>query len=167
MNTKIRSISVIAVCLYFWYYLFTYTDWHFIDGANLVFHEAGHSIFFFLGDFLRILAGSGLQIILPAVISIYFFYNRQKISGALCILWVGQNLLNVSIYVGDAIKMELALVGGENVVHDWNYLLSSLGILKYTSTLSSVIYFLGFFTILAGTILSLSLLKKEMVEKRS
>jgi hypothetical protein len=65
------------------------------------------------------------------------------------------------VYVGDAIKMQLDLVGGDGTIHDWNYILSNLGILKYTSTVASAIYFLGFLTLIVGTFLSLYFASKE------
>ena len=143
------------VCAYFWYYADTYTQWHFIDNINLIFHEAGHTIFSFFGDFINVFAGSGFQVALPFIISIYFFNNGQNISGSFCLLWVGQNLLNVSIYVGDAVSMKLNLLGGDSVVHDWNYLLNSFGALSHTQTIALVIYSLGIMSIFTGTFLSL------------
>lgn len=85
----------------------------------------------------------------------YFFLNGQKISGSLCLLWVGQNLLNVSIYAGDAINMNLDLLGGDSVTHDWNYLLDTLGILRHATTVASLIYSLGVITISIGTVTSI------------
>lgn len=146
---------VLVVCLYFWHYIFTYTDWHFIDGVNLIFHEAGHTIFSFFGQFINILMGSGFQTLLPLCIVVYFFITQQKISGSLTLLWVGQNIMNVSVYVGDSIRMQLPLLGGDNVIHDWNYLLSTLHILKYTDTIAKVLYMSGIMIVTLGTILAL------------
>ena len=155
MSKYIKLLSLFFVCAYFLNYISTYKDWHFIDNVNLIFHEAGHTIFFFLGHFLSVLAGSGFQVALPIFFSIYFFAKQQKISGSLCLLWVGQNLLNVSIYAGDAINMNLDLLGGDSVIHDWNYLLDTVGILKYTGTIASMIYFLGIINISLGSVFSI------------
>lgn len=155
MNKNIRLFITLLVCMYFWYYAKTYTQWHFIDNANLIFHEAGHTIFFFLGKFVQVAMGSGTQIIIPLLISLYFFFNNKKIEGAVTLLWLGQNFLNVSIYVGDAIGMQLELLGGDGVLHDWNYLLSVSGLLNYTSTISGLLYGIGVLMIFIGTILSL------------
>jgi hypothetical protein len=62
--------------------------------------------------------------------------------------------LNVSIYAGDAMKMQLDLLGGDAVIHDWNYLLSALGILRYTPIIASTIYATGLAAIFLGTVLS-------------
>jgi hypothetical protein len=65
-------------------------------------------------------------------------------------MWVGQSIMNVSIYIKDAIVMSLPLLGGDSVIHDWNYLLSTLGMLQHTNTIASVFYYLGIVTILTG-----------------
>lgn len=150
-----RLPLTILTCLYFWYYATTYIDFHFIDTINLIFHEAGHTIFFFAGMFIKIAAGSGLQVALPLCIALYFFAQRQLLSGSLCLLWVGQNILNVSAYAADAINMQMDLLGGDNVVHDWNYLLSTSGLLSHTASIAGAIYSLGILLLIAGTTLSL------------
>ncbi len=155
MNKYIRVSLVLIVCAYFWYYAKTYTDWHFIDYVNLIFHEAGHVIFTPFGMFIKIAAGSGFQIALPLFIALYFFFKSQKISGAICLLWVGQNLLNVSIYAGDAVKMQLDLLGGDSVIHDWNYLLNATGLLGHTDTVTAIIYSLGILVMITGMALAI------------
>ena len=154
MNKYLRTILTILVCAYFWYYTATYTDWHFIDAVDLIFHEAGHTIFIFLGEWVKILMGSGFQVLLPSLIAVYFFRTKQNLSGALCLLWSAANLLNVSIYAGDAVAMQLPLLGGDSVIHDWNYLLGTTNMLDHTAFIAGTIYWLGILTMTAGTILS-------------
>ena len=156
---------VIVGSLYFWHCVQTYnTDWHFIDNVNFVIHESGHIIFSFFGEFIKIAAGSGFQVLLPFSIALYFFFTRQKISASFCLMWMGQSLMNVSIYANDAIRMQLPLVGGDNVIHDWNYILSSLGILQYTKTISQSIYVLGIVAIFVGTFFALYYAWTEKVQ---
>ena len=124
-----RIAGTILASAYFLHYAFTPTEWHAIDIVNLIFHEAGHTIFSFFGEFIHIAMGSGFQVLLPLSIAGYFFYTRQRYAGAITLMWVGQNLINVSVYAGDAISMNLPLLGGDSVIHDWNWLLSTLGIL--------------------------------------
>lgn len=155
MGKYFRLLLIIIVCAYFWQYVRTYTEWHFIDGVDLIFHEAGHTIFSFFSLFIQIAAGSVFQIALPLFIAIYFFLSEQKISGALCLLWVGQNLFNVSIYAGDAMKMQIDLLGGDGVIHDWNYLLSTTGLLNSASSIASAMQITGLIVIGIGTILSI------------
>jgi hypothetical protein len=146
----LRSIVMFLVSIYFLYYAQTYTEWHFIDSVNLIFHEAGHTIFIFFGQFIRVLMGSGFQVLLPLLISIYFFYQKQKLSAAICLMWTGQNILNVSVYAGDALTFQLELLGGDSSIHDWNYVLGSLNLLRYTPQIASAIYSLGMIVILSA-----------------
>ncbi len=140
--------------VYFLYCGVTPTEWHFIDNANLIFHEAGHSIFIFFGDFIHILGGSLFQILLPLVITLYFFFNKQKLSGAVCLMWVGQNFINVSVYAGDALKQNLPLLGGDSVIHDWNYLLTYTNELTSTDQIASILYNTGLVLIVLGAVVA-------------
>jgi len=153
---KTRTAYTILILAYFWYYAFTYTAWHFIDWVNLIFHEAGHSIFAFFGDIIHAFMGSGFQVLLPLLIALYFFYQKDKVSGGICLAWVGQNLLNVGVYIGDAIVMKLDLLGGDSVMHDWNFILSQLGLLKYTYIIADTVHVLGWATIFAGSVIALT-----------
>jgi hypothetical protein len=150
-----RLIGIALICGYFLYCGFTPTEWHFIDNVNLIFHEAGHTIFMFFGDFIHVAMGSGFQILLPLLISVYFYFNDQKTSAAITLGWVGQNLVNVSVYARDAIAMELPLLGGDGVMHDWNYLLNELHVLKYTPVIAHTIYGLGMTIIFSSLLLAL------------
>lgn len=94
--------------------------------------------------------GSGFQVLLPAAIAGYFFYTKQRLSGAVCLMWVGENLANVSVYAGDAIAMQLPLLGGDSSMHDWHYLLSTTGLLSATPQVAGAIYALGVLTLAAG-----------------
>lgn len=118
-------------------------NWHIIDGMNLVMHEAGHILFSPFGEFLHILGGSLLQVIIPCLFAAYFFAKQQYIESAVLLLWCGQSLVNVSIYIGDAQALELPLLGGDMTTHDWNTLLSMMNALGAAKPLSGFVYILG------------------------
>jgi hypothetical protein len=149
-----RLIGATLASAYFINYVVTAQDWHFIDTVNLIFHEAGHTIFSFFGQFIHVLMGSGFQVLLPLSIALYFFYTEQRLSGAICLMWVGQNLINVSIYAGDSIVMQLPLLGGDSSTHDWHYLLTAMGILRYTPQVAATIYTAGIIVIALGIALA-------------
>jgi hypothetical protein len=132
------AVAVIAAA-YFFYYAQSTGTWHFIDNVNLIIHEAGHTIFSPFGDFIHILGGSLFQVLVPMVFSGYFFFRGQYYSGALSLYWVGQNLMNVSVYARDAIVMQLPLLGGDGVIHDWNY----INVLPHTGQIAATIYGAG------------------------
>jgi hypothetical protein len=88
-----------------------------LDGANLVFHEAGHKFYGLLGSTFELYGGSLGQLTFPVAAAAIFGYRKQWGSSAICIAWAGQNMFNIARYMADARAMELPLVGGTE--HDW------------------------------------------------
>ncbi len=118
-------------------------QWHLIDGVNLLIHEAGHIVFRPFGEFMMIAGGSLFQVIMPALFVGYFSYHKKFYSAALVLFWVGESILNVSVYAGDSLALQLPLLGGEDTLHDWNYMLSTLGLLPATGKIAGAIRVLG------------------------
>ena len=136
------AVAVIASLYFFWCAYDPY-QWHLIDGVNLVIHEAGHLIFRPFGEFMMIAGGSLFQVIMPALFVGYFAYNKKCYSAALVLFWVGESILNVSVYAADSLALQLPLLGGQDSIHDWNYLLSSLNLLPATAKIAGAIRLLG------------------------
>lgn len=113
----------------------------FIDYVNLAFHEAGHIFLGFLGEFIGSAGGTIFQLLMPAVCLAHLKRRGSNLGWQLCLFWIGQNLLNISIYVRDAIKQELPLVGGG--VHDWTYLLTELGLIAHPEGAARSVFLLG------------------------
>ena len=145
------AVAVIA-SLYFLWCAYDPSQWHLIDGVNLVIHEAGHLIFSPLGEFMMIAGGSLFQVIMPALFVGYFCYHRKYYSAALVLFWVGQSILNVSVYAGDSIRLELPLLGGQDSVHDWNYLLTSMNMLPATAKVAGALRLLGTVVIVVASV---------------
>jgi hypothetical protein len=122
------SIIMIPIMIY---WILNRGNYTFIDNADLVIHEAGHLFFMFFGKFIYTAGGTLMQIILPSIIVFYFFRKMYKTGVQIALLWLGQNLINISVYAADARAHRLHLLGGNKVYHDWTYLLSSLGILDF------------------------------------
>jgi len=161
--SKARLIGAALASLYFLHAALTPRDWHFIDNVNLIFHEAGHSLFMFFGEFIHVAMGSGFQVLLPFGIALYFWYTDQRVSAAISLMWTGQSLINVSVYAGDAIVRQLPLLGGDSGIHDWNYLLIALHCLRWTPQIAATLSALGFVCIVAGVVLAFLFSKKETV----
>jgi hypothetical protein len=138
-----KLAAAIIASLYFLWCAYDPYQWHLIDGVNLVIHEAGHLIFSPFGEFMMIAGGSLFQVIMPALFVGYFWYNSKYYSAALVLFWVGESILNVSVYAGDSVALQLPLLGGQDSMHDWNYLLSSLNLLQATSQIAGAIRLLG------------------------
>ncbi|PKL89339.1 MAG: hypothetical protein CVV23_05730 [Ignavibacteriae bacterium HGW-Ignavibacteriae-2] len=112
-----------------------------LDHINLLFHEGGHGIFKIFGGFIYTLGGSLMQLIIPSLFIFYFASNKKKIGLQISILYLAQNLMNISVYVADARLKILPLLGGKNVYHDWNYIFSRMNILEYDVVISQIIYY--------------------------
>ena len=102
---------------------------------NLVFHEAGHVLFALFGRFMTVLGGSLFQFALPLALAIAFVTQRNPFGAAVCTWWAGENLLDVAPYIADARALKLVLLGGRTGAevqgHDWEYLLATLGWMRF------------------------------------
>lgn len=141
--SRFKLVVAGVASLYFFWCAYDPYQWHLIDGVNLVIHEAGHLIFSPLGEFMMIAGGSLFQVIMPALFVGYFAYHSKFYSAALVLFWVGESILNVSVYAGDSLVLQLPLLGGQDSVHDWNYMLSSLNLLPATGQISRALRLLG------------------------
>lgn len=81
----IVKVVVFAYLLYFGWQIWSAGDFYqFVEvdhlkNVNIIFHEAGHTLFALFGDFLFTLGGSFLQILIPFAFAIYFFIRRIDI----------------------------------------------------------------------------------------
>lgn len=155
MKNPAKLIVAVLGGIYFLWCACDPFQWHFIDNVNLIIHEAGHILFIFGGELLMIVGGSLLQVIVPVIFVGYFYRDKQFYSAALVLFWVGESLLNVAVYASDAQAMQLPLLGGEGVIHDWNFILSHIGALNLTTRIANGIRFLGTATIIAACYFSL------------
>ena len=104
----------------------------FLDLVNLAFHEAGHLFFAPLGTTMHFLGGTLGQLLVPAGLAAYFLkFRREPFAAAACAWWLGENLVNIAVYMSDARDLALPLVGGGD--HDWNNLFYTFGLLGQES----------------------------------
>ena len=134
LTTNHRQLARLAVALGLGIYGFARfrnpEHWDLLDDVNLAIHEAGHVFFQPLGDTLVVLGGSLLQVIVPLAFVAYFLRQREAFSASVVAAWLGASLGNVALYIADARAQELPLLGGENVIHDWWYLLTEWDLLN-------------------------------------
>lgn len=148
-----KLVTAILVSLYFFRYALNPGAGYYIDNVNLIIHEAGHFVFAFLGQVMMFLGGSIFQVLVPFLFVGYFFLQGQFFSGALVMFWVGQNIMAVSVYAGDAQARALPLITGDPNTHDWHFLFEHFGVLAQTKAIAAVIYFIGLAVlILAGAL---------------
>ncbi|HAH31255.1 MAG TPA: hypothetical protein DCL44_02955 [Elusimicrobia bacterium] len=112
-----------------------------LDFVNLSFHEAGHLFFGLFPRFIMISGGTIFQLLFPAVCLAHLKSRGANLGWQLCLFWIGENLLNISIYAGDAINQALPLVGGGE--HDWTCLLTETGLISHTAGVGKIFFLAG------------------------
>jgi hypothetical protein len=107
------------------------------------------------GKFIYTLGGTLMQIILPSLITWYFWKNSYRTGVQIGLLWLGQNFINISVYAADARAQALPLLGGSKVYHDWAYLLGSLNLLQYDAEVGYLFFGIATLILLISLILPL------------
>jgi hypothetical protein len=117
-------------------------------------HEGGHLLFAFCGEFLAVAGGTFLQLAVPLMLASYFVLHRHVQGAAFCFFFFFEQFLPISVYMADARAQELPLltVGDtDDVIHDWNYLFTKLGVLGHDTQIAQVVRVLGWIGML-GTV---------------
>ena len=150
--TRWARVALVAGLAY-WTWQFAFTPLGddamdaFIHLPNLVFHEAGHLIFSPLGQFMTVLGGSLMQVLIPVIAAIAFVRQGQPFGAAICVWWAGQNLVDLAPYIGDARALQLMLLGGRTGAevegHDWEFILTRLRLVHRDQAIGRFAHALG------------------------
>ena len=121
-----------------------------LDSANLALHEAGHPLMGIFSQRASVYGGTAFQLALPIMAA----WHSQRVANsagmAASLVWLGENLLNISRYMADARAQELPLVGGGE--HDWTEIFSRWGVLYLDTRIASMTRGIGFLLVI-GTML--------------
>lgn len=139
-----------------------------LENADLVFHEAGHWIFGFLGiDLLTVAGGSLMQLLVPAVCAWAFLTRHpDPFAATFATWWTGQSLTSLAPYVADARAQRLVLLGGVTGAdrpgyHDWNNLLGRLGLLPLDTALGWLAHLCGLLLMFGALVLAARVLRQQ------
>lgn len=117
-------------------------------------HEAGHVLFMPFGSFMTTLGGSLFQVALPFGIAVAFYVKqREPFGAAVCLWWTGASLVDLSVYVWDALHPQLILTSGttgENGSHDWVAILGDLGQLRNAHGWGTFVHLAGVLVMVGG-----------------
>jgi len=133
-----------------------YVGESFLHLINLPFHEAGHVIFGFFGDFIRSLGGTLGQLLIPAIcLGAFLLKNRDPFGASVALWWLAENFMDIGPYIADARSGELLLLGGVTGrdvpgYHDWENVLGDLNLLQYDRALGALSYGFGRLLMLAA-----------------
>ena len=128
----------------------------FMHRIDLVFHEAGHVVFIPFGRFMTILGGSLGQLLMPMIVgAALLIKNQDTFGGSIALWWLGQSLMDLAPYIGDARALQLQLVGGGTGqdrpgVHDWENILLDLNLIEQDMRIAAGANALGIFIVLTA-----------------
>lgn len=129
-------------------------DFEFSLFGGIIFgvHELGHLVFAPFGEFLTAAGGSIAQVVLPLGAMALFARRKDRYAVAVCGCWLAISLGQLGVYILDARAETLDLVSfsSEGAVHDWNYLLGRMHLLRQDVSLGRFTKFVGWL-VLAGS----------------
>ena len=156
-----RALLLALLGWWTWRFVSHPLDWEvmnasFLHLVNLPFHEAGHYIFLPLGEFMTILGGSLLQVIVPIVCAVAFARRDDWFGTAVGGWWAGESLVDLAPYIADARALQMPLLGGatgaEVEGHDWEAILTRLGWLHLDHTLGMTVHVAGSVVMIAALV---------------
>ncbi len=119
-----------------------------IDMIDLFIHEAGHLVFRLFGRVMYFMGGSLFQVIIPIATAVVF--GRSNLRSLLFTLyWIGQSMVNVSVYIADAPYQRLHLIS-RGALHDWHWIMIRLNLMNDIDSIASVVNILGVVSCVAG-----------------
>ncbi|WP_419938167.1 hypothetical protein [Candidatus Palauibacter sp.] len=135
-----RRVGLVVMCVYAAWLVFFYR-YHWVDGSNLLIHEAGHLVFFLFGETLGVLAGPLLQLAVPLYITFRLWRRGEAVPAAVSALWSAESLMYTAEYMADANRLALPLIGGHP--HDWRLLLDRAGALESAEEIGLALHLLA------------------------
>lgn len=136
-----RTALTVALAIYGWQCLRTPGTYRWLDSLDLAIHETGHLVFAVGGEFPMLLGGTLLQLLVPAAFVAALWRQGDRHGATVPLWWLGQNCWNISLYIKDARKQELPLVGGGE--HDWALLLGRMGWLDRDQAIGGAVFLIG------------------------
>lgn len=121
----------------------------FVDYANLMIHEVGHTAFGWASYYTVILGGTLLQLMVPLACLLIFVRRGETTAVAATAFWFFENLLYVAVYMADARRSAMPLVGGDE--SDWTILFTHWGVIQNDLTIAAWVNGIGWIGML-GTI---------------
>lgn len=121
--------------------------WNPLQYLDLGIHEIGHWLTVGLGMNVSVAMGTGAQWLLPFGIMVAFLRAREFFGIVFCFSWLALSFQHSAWYCSTATEMGLVIghIGEGELYHDWNYMLSHLGILDYDFTISQWIWRVALF----------------------
>lgn len=111
------------------------------DYANLMIHEAGHPFFSWFGYTIMILGGTLLELLVPFLCALFFFWKRETTGFAFSVYWFFENFPYIGAYMADARTASRPLVGSDT--SDWEILFGQWNLLTQDQKIGGAMRTLG------------------------
>ena len=120
-----------------------YSSW--FAGLSLGIHELGHVIMGFAPFFVTALAGSAAEVLAPIAGMVMFLRQPDYFGISVLGCWLSYNLFGIGRYIADSRDQfgVYVSIGGGEAQHDWEYILSSLGLLNQDKAIGGMVKLLG------------------------
>ncbi len=154
----IGSIILIPFILYF---ALNKGKFFALDFVNLLIHEGGHGIFRIFGEFIYFAGGTIMQLLIPFLFVVVYYRSRNIYTVQFSALWLGESMINVSVYAADARAKQLPLLGGNKVIHDWWWMLNKIDMLEYDIIIGNFFFYCAVLIMISALFIPLVLIKEE------
>ena len=150
-----RVIIGLIFLIWGWKFILTpmatnYAGNSFFHLVNLPFHEAGHLFFQLFGRWMASLGGTLGQLLVPlSCLVVLLLKTKDAFGASVCLWWLGESFMDIAPYINDARNQELLLLGGitgreaDYGYHDWEFILTEVGLLRYDHTLAYIAHGFG------------------------
>jgi hypothetical protein len=136
-----------------------FTLYFFVANQTLgIVHEGGHGICYILPcpEFITMANGTIFQLLFPALIGYYYYKKGNRYALFIALFFVGFSLQYTAWYISTAHE-GLVLPAhksflGVDAIHDFNYMLSKMGLLAYESVIAGVTRFAAYFIMLISVV---------------
>lgn len=126
--------------------------WPFFDVFWVPVHEGGHALFGWIGETPGVAGGTLLPLLAAGGLLAHFALRGHTTGTAFCAFFLFENLAGVSIYMADAraVALDYVTLGdGVNFIHDWQFMLSKLGVLQHDTKIAAVVRAISWLGMLA------------------
>jgi hypothetical protein len=136
-----------------------FTLYFFVANQTLgIVHEGGHGVCYILHcpEFITMANGTIFQLLFPALIGYYYYKKGNRFAVLIALFFVGFSLQYTAWYISTAHE-GLVLPAhksflGVDAIHDFNYMLSNMGLLAYESVIAGITRFVAYLIMLISVV---------------
>ncbi len=136
-----------------------FTLYFFVANQTLgIVHEGGHGVCYILPcpEFLTMANGTIFQLLFPGLIAYYYHKRGNLFAALIAFFFVGFSLQYTAWYLSTAHEGLILPAHksflGVDAIHDFNYMLSAMGLLAYESLIAGLTRFIAYLIMLAAVI---------------